>query len=94
MASSIFSLPGAVLVTAMEVLLVARWSTDHEIGLRWVALAVFAINCGIVLLYTTMIHPDFISPLRNIVGPKVCLDVSLTEAWKKRQKEKQNMLCC
>lgn len=93
MASSIFSLPGAVLVTAVEVLLAVRWSTDHEIGLRWVALAVFAINCGIVLLYTTIIHPDFISPLRNIVGPKVCLDVSLTQGWKIRTKKK-NMLCC
>lgn len=70
MYSSILSFPGVVLVTAIETFLLARRSTDERLGLMRLALSVFAVNCAILLAYTSIIHPEFISPLRHIAGPK------------------------
>ncbi|KAI0900056.1 cytochrome P450 [Annulohypoxylon nitens] len=75
MARSILSLQGATVAAGIESLLVLKVlpnyvdSTYSQKNVRLIAL-VFVINYVIFFIYSTIIYPDFISPLRKFPRPK------------------------
>ncbi|KAI1450642.1 cytochrome P450 [Annulohypoxylon stygium] len=75
MAASILSLQGATVAAGIESLLVLKVlpnyvdSTYSQKNVRLIAL-VFFINYVILFIYSTIIYPDFISPLRKFPRPK------------------------
>ncbi|KAI1776604.1 cytochrome P450 [Hypoxylon cercidicola] len=75
MASSILSLQGVTFMAAIESAVIAKFLPEniadvYSLGsVKLVALA-FAINYGLLFVYSAIIYPDFISPLRNFPRPK------------------------
>ncbi|KAI2465869.1 cytochrome P450 [Annulohypoxylon bovei var. microspora] len=75
MAASIFSLQGATLVAGIESVLIFKVlpnpaNDTYSEGLIKLVASVFAINYVILFVYSTIIYPDFISPLRKFPRPK------------------------
>ncbi|KAI1209349.1 cytochrome P450 [Annulohypoxylon truncatum] len=75
MATSIFSLQGATLVAGIESILISKvlpkyiGTTYFQETVKLIAL-VFIVNYAILFVYSTIIYPDFISPLRHFPRPK------------------------
>ncbi|KAI0388110.1 cytochrome P450 [Hypomontagnella monticulosa] len=75
MAASILSLRGATVFTGIESAVIFKalpnylddTSTQGLIGL---VAFILTINYGLLFIYSTIIYPDFISPLRNFPRPK------------------------
>ncbi|KAI0889322.1 cytochrome P450 [Annulohypoxylon maeteangense] len=75
MATSIFSLQGATLAAGIESVLISKVlpdyvDTKHPKNIIKLITLVFAINYAILFVYSTVIYPNFISPLRNFPRPK------------------------
>ncbi|KAI1460397.1 cytochrome P450 [Annulohypoxylon moriforme] len=75
MAASIFSLQGATLVAGIESALISNVLPDYmdvtySQGTAKLIALVFTINYAILFVYSAIIYPDFISPLRKFPRPK------------------------
>lgn len=75
MASSIFSLQGVTLIATIESALIIKVLPEdiadaYSLGFVKLVSLVFIINYGLLFVYSAIIYPDFISPLRNIPRPK------------------------
>ncbi|KAI1388532.1 cytochrome P450 [Hypoxylon trugodes] len=74
------SFQGALLIAAIEAIYVVKFLSDVPISssssdhptyrVSFVIGSALAINCGLILVYITLIYSRFISPLRGISGPR------------------------
>ncbi|KAI1764222.1 cytochrome P450 [Hypoxylon sp. FL1150] len=74
MATSILSLQNVTLIAAIESALLTKalpeYFADYSLEVSKLATLVFAINYGILFVYSVIIYPDFVSPLRSFPRPK------------------------
>ncbi|KAI0172152.1 cytochrome P450 [Hypoxylon sp. FL1284] len=75
MVASMLSLPGVTLIAATESALLTKILSEDIVdaySLKFTRLVslVFAINYGLLFVYSAIIYPDFISPLRKYPRPK------------------------
>ncbi|KAI1379648.1 cytochrome P450 [Hypoxylon crocopeplum] len=75
MSTSIFSLQGVTLIAGIESVLVTKVLPNHladtySQGPVTLILSIFAMNYALLFVYSAIIYPDFVSPLRNFPRPK------------------------